>query len=312
MYELELLDALRNNGLIVKELVFDKIVRVPTTDKPNKQNGWYRAFHEPVAMIVYGNWAIELVNKYVVKSAGVLSRKDFIKLQSNIKLAKANRLKEQVNEWRKNKLKIEQVLSQCQPIAGTIAERYLNNRGITKTDYDALLFHPKLAYWDKDKGVSYHPAMIGVVTNPANQIVTLHRTYLTEDGRKAEVSDPKKLMAVAGDTKGASIKLGKPETLPNEHVFLGIAEGIETALSAGQLFDIPVWACVSADGMSKFHPPIKPSITHLTIYADNDPAGIKAGNQVGKRLAGEGLRCVISTPLHGADWNDELIGGDDE
>ena len=57
--------------------------------------------------------------------------------------------------------------------------------------------------------------------------VALHRTYLTADGRKADVPSVKKLTGAAGPLAGACIPLHKPA-----RGCIGIAEGIETALAA--------------------------------------------------------------------------------
>ena len=52
---------------------------------------------------------------------------------------------------------------------------------------------------------------------------------------------------------------------------LGIAEGIETALSAAQLFGIPTWACLGASRMATVK--IPDSVKTVRIFADNDEAG---------------------------------------
>ena len=84
---------------------------------------------------------------------------------------------------------------------------------------------------------SFHPAMIAMVTGPDGTPSTLHRTYLTDDGRKAAVREPRLLMPGI-IAKGAAIRLAPAGDA------LGIAEGIETALSASALFGVPCWAAV--------------------------------------------------------------------
>ena len=57
---------------------------------------------------------------------------------------------------------------------------------------------------------------------------------------------------------------------------LGIAEGLETALAASELFEVPVWSCVSAQGIESFEPPA--GVNEIVIFSDNDAnfAGQKA------------------------------------
>ncbi len=86
---------------------------------------------------------------------------------------------------------------------------------------------------------SFHPAMIAMVTGPDGAPSNLHRTYLTADGRKAPVLEPRRLM-LGTIAKGAAIRLAPAGDA------LGIAEGIETALSASVLFGVPCWAAGSA------------------------------------------------------------------
>jgi phage/plasmid primase-like uncharacterized protein len=84
---------------------------------------------------------------------------------------------------------------------------------------------------------------------------------------------------------------------------LAIAEGIETALSAAQIFNMPVWAVLSANGMADF--PVLPSIKRLTVFADHDDAGISAARKCRRRYKKAGIEVQVRYPLtFGDDWND--------
>lgn len=298
----KLIDAMTARGLIVQSLDFGKVVRVATTDKPKKLNGWYIAYENPL-MVVFGDWAKDYTEKHI-HSDRLLSKVEYAEIHRRIKEANIKKELSLREERKANKKALQSVLSGCYSIKGTPVEKYLNNRGITlKEDFKALLYHPHLPYWEDGK-CTYYPAMIGVVTNKEGELVTLHRTYITEDGQKAPVSTPKKLMKTCQPMQGASIKLGEPCNGYPKDIFLGIAEGIETALSASQIFDVPVWSCVSAGGVKTFELPTE--VTHITFYSDNDEAGLTASKTAGKRLMGQGINCTLTHPLDTKDWNDEL------
>jgi putative DNA primase/helicase len=142
------------------------------------------------------------------------------------------------------------------PIAGTLAETYLNSRGLSY-EGDALRFH------------SGGRAMVALITN----IVTgepqgIHRTFLDIDGNRVE----KKMLGSAG---GGVVRLSEDGAVSSG---LGIAEGIETALATDFR---PVWACLSAGAMKTF--PVLPGVEALTIFADHDQTGIEAANSCGER-----------------------------
>jgi putative DNA primase/helicase len=107
---------------------------------------------------------------------------------------------------------------------------YLNARLGHIEPPQSLRYAASLRY--HDDVLSYHPAMVAIVTDAGGKPVNIHRTYLTRDGRKAGVPQPRKMMP-GSLPKGSAIGLAPPAGR------LGIAEGIETALAAMKLFQVP-------------------------------------------------------------------------
>jgi putative DNA primase/helicase len=145
---------------------------------------------------------------------------------------------------------------------------------------------------------SFHPAMIAMVTGPDGTPSILHRTYLSVDGRKAPVIEPRRLMP-GTFAKGAAIRLAPTGDA------LGIAEGIETALSASVLFGVPCWAAVSAAMLAAWQPP--PEAKRIIIFGDNDAsyAGQAAAYALATRLRSDDRVVEVQIPAKvGADWNE--------
>ena len=179
--------------------------------------------------------------------------------------------------------------------------RFLQARAGVLTYPAVLRCHPALDHRDDDGRTTRHPAMVAIVTAPDGKPANLHRTYLTVDGSKADVAEPRRMMP--GDIPtGSAIRLAP---VAEE---LGIAEGIETAFAAAALFGIPTWAAVNAGMLAKWVPPAK--VRRVVIFGDNDPgfAGQAAAYTLARSITGRRLAEVevrIPEPL-GDDWNDVL------
>lgn len=174
----------------------------------------------------------------------------------------------------------------------------------------ALRYAKRLEYVDADGRVSFHPGLVARVTSVTGKGITLHRTYLTENGDKADVATVKKLMPLPGDRhlNGAAIRLG-----PAAKDLLCVAEGIETALSVVVMTGLPCWSCISAVGLRSVD--IPDSVKTVFIFADKDKSetGAKAAESLRSRLQAQGRLAVIMTVpdaipenAKGIDWNDML------
>jgi phage/plasmid primase-like uncharacterized protein len=140
----------------------------------------------------------------------------------------------------------------------------------------------------------------GVAHWPSREVCAVHRTYLTLDGRiKAPVSNPKMTLGPIG---GGAIRLAPAGPV------LGVAEGIETALSAMQATGIPVWAALSAGGIEALHLPDPPLAAEMVIFADHDPRGRCAAETAAARWHAQGRKVRICLPPEpGSDFNDLLL-----
>jgi putative DNA primase/helicase len=184
---------------------------------------------------------------------------------------------------------------------GDPVDRYLRGRAVGLDFYPhTLRFAPSAAYRDETGRRGNHPAMLAALIDAGGTAVNIHRTYLTADGRKADVDEVRKMMP--GDfPAGAAIRLAPHGST------LGIAEGIETALAATVLFGVPCWSAVNSTGLEKWQAPA--GVTEVVIYGDNDPkfGGQAAAYALAHRLACAGLITSVQIPpMVGEDWNDVL------
>lgn len=199
-------------------------------------------------------------------------------------------------EAAKKAAQAEACWNKAQPIAGTLAEDYLRGRGITGDLPETLRFHPECWHGATARKL---PAMVARIDG--GERFGIHRTYLTEDGRKADV-EPNKMML--GCAKGGAVRLrdGTGSLL--------IGEGIESTLSAMALIDAvagPVWASLSTSGMMALKLPLGPR--ELVVAVDGEDAGRKAGRCLARRAAAAGWKVATADPGDGKDFNDLLLEG---
>jgi putative DNA primase/helicase len=183
---------------------------------------------------------------------------------------------------------------------GTLAQVYLEHRTVGLPDVvvgRVLRFHPRCPFDEVRRPclVAAFRSILGD-KDPATPPRAIHRIALQPDGRS---HDGKRML---GPVDGCAIKLS-----PDEHISstLGIAEGLETALSVMAAGWRPVWAVGSAGSIEKF--PVLPDIEHLTIFADNDASGTgqRAADVCAARWRRAGGRADILTPREvGTDWAD--------
>ena len=192
---------------------------------------------------------------------------------------------------------VTRILNGCQPLGGTVAEAYLRSRGVAAPDTPDLLFHPDLTDFDSKRGWC---GMVGIVRDGSGAPTGgIHRTFLLDDG-SAKAPPGKKML---GPVAGGVVRLA---SLPGDGR-IGVAEGIETALSAQRIFAVPTMAALSADGLRRFQWPA--DTTHVTIFADAGDAGMQAAAILADRLNAANIASCIQTPLHGDDFNDDLRHG---
>ena len=192
---------------------------------------------------------------------------------------------------------IARLIDGAVPLAGSVGEDYLRTRGLSDPASPDLMFHPDLADFETKRG---WPGLIALARFAnGDRAPGIHRTFLLDDGN-AKAPAGKKMLGSVAD---AAVRL---YAMPDDG-HLGVAEGIETAVAAHVLFGTPVWAALSADGLARFRWP--DGTTRITIYADAGDAGRQAAATLSDRLNRADIPNEIVLPLHGDDFNDDLMRG---
>jgi putative DNA primase/helicase len=183
------------------------------------------------------------------------------------------------------------------PIKGTHAEEYLNNRGIFRLPKRAIKFNPAEMYMGEGA-----PCMYAVGTNQQLEPVQKHRTFFLGESKKKLMKKVDPDRDVPGEC--VAVKMFESDTC------LGVAEGIETALSVHQMYELPMWSTMTAGYMEKFVAPM--GVKHLKVYADMDQRSA-TGHMAAFACANRNLRAnndvervTVLWPDQG-DFNDVLV-----
>jgi len=179
------------------------------------------------------------------------------------------------------------------PIEGTPAERYLRNRAI------AIEIPPALRFARIRLGKrSAMPAMVALVTGADGNPQAVQRTFLTEEGRKADLPGGKVKFSL-GPVRGGAIRLTSagPEIV--------VCEGAEDGLSLLQMGAPAVFAGAGAGTLATMG--FAAVSRSIIIGADNDDAGREAAAKAADNFVGRGLTARIIWPAapH-KDFNAEL------
>lgn len=190
------------------------------------------------------------------------------------------------------------------PLRDTPVQQYLASRGIHELPATHIRFYQQEKTTD---GV--FQSMWAIATDDRGAGCYLHRTFL-QDGKKASIDANKKMSKLQDDeylnfAGSVAIRMFPVSTT------LGVAEGIETALSCKQIYGCNTWSTLNSGFLRKFRAPR--GVKHLIIFADNDTngAGLAAAFECGHRniLSNNDVENVsIRWPEHG-DFNDMLLNG---
>ncbi len=196
-----------------------------------------------------------------------------------------------------------QIWEAADPIKNTPASLYLWSRGISVSRLPPTLRCAPALYNAEAK--KSFPALVAAIQNSGGRVMAVQRIWVVDKlvtvggvapakGTKAPLKVAKKTLGPMGN---GAVRLGRPARS------LGIAEGIETALSAQQHFHLPVWVSCGAWRMGSIAMP--EIVERVVIFGDNGSEGEKAAQRAADAFAAQGYAVDIELPpAEFGDWND--------
>jgi putative DNA primase/helicase len=163
----------------------------------------------------------------------------------------------------------------------TVVDEYLTRRGI--------YLRPPMLRCRLD-----HRSMVAAVQAPDGKVIAIQQTWLTSEGEKAS---GKRL--TSGNLGAGAVRLGAVARS------MGLAEGVETALSAMQMTGVSVWASLGASRLHNVELPAEVEEVH--VFVDNDEPGRTAAKRAADTHTSIGRQVYLRFPPDECgDWNDFL------
>lgn len=187
-----------------------------------------------------------------------------------------------------------QIWGDAAAIEGTVAEAYLRRRGITMRLPQTLRFACLRYPQDQRR----RPALVAAVCSPDGDLTGIQRTFLTDDGAKADVPEVKLSL---GRVAGGAIQLGPPVSS------LVVTEGLEDGLTLAQALGRSVWVSAGTAMLPRME--LADVTRAVVIGADGDAPGEAAANKAAHAFSAAGRKVRIMRPSNGfKDFNAELMG----
>ncbi len=185
---------------------------------------------------------------------------------------------------------------QSVPIVDNLAAHYLAGRSLYPPWLD-LRFNPRTPL-GHGQDVVFRPALIAAV-RVKHELVAIQRIFLDPVTATKSTDLPSACMMLGRPRQGA-VQLASPTKL------LGLAEGVETAIAAMRLHDIPVWATLGAERAA--HVLLPESLERLILLFDGDRAGVIAERKARAAYSRPGLQIETRWPPAGCnDWAAQLL-----
>ena len=180
--------------------------------------------------------------------------------------------------------------------ADAIVKTYLRSRGIELAPWPQTI-----RFLPASPPKHPYPAMIapyglpdepepGVYVMPPDRVQGVHLTYLKHDGSGKAPVDPDR--RIVGRARGSPLAL----IPPNDGLGLVIGEGIETTLSVAIKMGVGAWAAGSAPFMPFLADAVPSFIECVTIAREEDKAGQRGADELGRRLEARGIEAIMLRP----------------
>ena len=171
-----------------------------------------------------------------------------------------------------------------------LASKYLRNRGINLKQYPkALRFNPRC--YLSESPLKEMPALVAKIVNDMNEIIGVQRMYLNEEGRKANVECPKKILG--NYSTGYVYFEGDSE----EKEIIHFVEGVETGLAIFAVFQENTLCALSASNLSKVLTDKTPKTIHIWADKDRSETGKIEAEKAAKEFSQRGIEVHLHLPM---------------